>query len=254
MFDIKDIKLVAFDLDGTVYYGDELIEGANSTVDFFRNSGCKICFLTNNSAKTRVQIYEKLQKIGVKCEQDEVMTSGFIAADYIKRNNLDNVFVFGSDNLIDEFRGLGINIVKEEYAENMVIGFNPTFGFDDLSKAVRVALKAKTVIACNKEKLYPDKNKVLTPGCGAMVSPVEFCADRKVDIVTGKPNVDMLKIVAAHFEVNISNVLMIGDTYESDIAMAINANAMAVYIGNEEHEGVTSVRSIKEIPLLFSRQ
>lgn len=254
MLDIKDIKLAVFDLDGTIYYGDELIEGANDTVDFFRNSGCKACFLTNNSAKTRTQIYEKLLKIGVKCEPDEVMTSGFIAADYVKRNKLDNVYIFGSVDLVKEFKNMGINPVDEASAENLVIGFNPLFTYEELAKAVRVALKAKKVIACNKEKIYPDKNKVLFPGCGAMVSSVEYCSGREADIVTGKPNIGMIMNVAKHYNIDISNVLMVGDTYESDIVMADNAKAMSVYIGKEKHGGKTSVEAIKEIPSLFNKR
>ena len=254
MLDIKDIKLVAFDLDGTVYYGDELIEGANDTIGFFRKNGCKVCFLTNNSTKTRMQIFEKLHGIGVKCEPNEVMTSGFVAADYVRKRNISNVYISGSENLIREFEGLGVNVVDEGKAENLVIGYNPMFSYDDLAKAVRVAVKAQMILACNKEKLYPGKDKVLMPGCGAMVAAIEFCADRKADIVTGKPNTDMINFVSQYYNTEITHTLMVGDTYESDMVMAINAKAMSVYVGKERYDNVISVKSIKEIPTIIKNR
>lgn len=65
---LNDFDVVLFDLDGTIYYGSKIIPGANETIDFFRESGKKIFFTTNNSTKTRAQIYEKLFDMSVNCK------------------------------------------------------------------------------------------------------------------------------------------------------------------------------------------
>ena len=45
---LNDIDVVLFDLDGTIYYGSKIIDGANETIDYFRKNGKKIYFTTNN--------------------------------------------------------------------------------------------------------------------------------------------------------------------------------------------------------------
>ncbi len=82
---IDEFDVVLFDLDGTVYYGSKIIPGANETIEYFRNKGKKIFFTTNNSTKTRAQIYEKLFDMGVNCKVEEVLTSGYLAALYAKK-------------------------------------------------------------------------------------------------------------------------------------------------------------------------
>ena len=55
---MDNIRAVLFDLDGTIYYGSKLIPGADRVVNKYRQEGKKIFFMTNNSTKSRKQIWE----------------------------------------------------------------------------------------------------------------------------------------------------------------------------------------------------
>lgn len=55
-FELSDIDAVLFDLDGTIYEGSRIIDGANEAIVYFRDNGKKVFFTTNNSTKTRQQI------------------------------------------------------------------------------------------------------------------------------------------------------------------------------------------------------
>lgn len=241
------IKAVFFDLDGTVYYGDKLIDGANDVIDLFRKRGKKIFFLTNNSTKTRKQIYDKLLGIGVDCRFEEVITSGYIAALYARKENMQRVYVFGTDNLKQELIDNGVSVCDDESACNLLIGYDADFSYEDLSKAMRVAFNANHIIACNKERFYPGKNAQLYPGCGAMVSPIEWCANRDVDYVVGKPNTLMIETVCEKNGIDKKNVLMIGDTYESDILMAKKVGCKSIYIGEDIYHDTICVKKIADI-------
>ena len=61
----KNIRAVLFDLDGTIYYGSKLIPGADEVVRRCRELGKQVYFMTNNSTKTRKQIWEKLTGMGL---------------------------------------------------------------------------------------------------------------------------------------------------------------------------------------------
>lgn len=248
---LNDFDVVLFDLDGTIYYGSKIISGANETIDFFRKSGKKIFFTTNNLTKTRAQIYEKLFDMGVNCKLEEVLTSGYLAALYCKKNKLQNVYIFGSANLINEFNDCGISVNQNEDAENLLIGYNPLMTYDDLTSALQVALHAKQIMACNRERTFPGENSKLMPGCGAMSAPIEWCAQRECDVIIGKPNTLMVELLCEQEKLPAERFLMIGDTYESDIRMADRAGCKSILISDENNHNTNCVKCIKECMEFF---
>lgn len=248
---LKDIKIVLFDLDGTIYYGSKIIDGANDTISFFRKNNIKVYFTTNNSTKTRKQIYDRLEGMGVDCKLEEVLTSGYLAALTAKKNFMEDIYIFGSDNLITEFKEMGINVNQNENAKNLLIGYDPDMTYEGLTKALQVALHAKCIMACNRERVYPGENARLMPGCGAMTAPIEWCANRECDIIIGKPNSLMVERLSEIENVSSDKFLVIGDTYESDIIMANVAGCNSILISKEDKEGTVTVHSIKDVPNIF---
>lgn len=248
---LASISVVMFDLDGTVYYGNKIIPGANETIVFFRSLGKKIYFTTNNSFLTKKQVYEKLINIGVQCSLKEVLTSGYMAAQYCSLYGIDDVFVFGSENLINEFHGNGVSVNQTDKAKNLVIGYNPDFTYEQLTKAVRVAMNSNNIIACNKERVYPGKDAELYPGCGAMTAPVEWCSGKECNIIIGKPNTTFVDIIKTLDKIPASSILMIGDTYESDILMANKAGCQSILISNKCYEDTVIIDSIGNMRKVF---
>lgn len=241
----ENIKCVLFDLDGTIYLGNTLIEGAVEVVERFRSMGKEICFLTNNSAKSRKQIWEKLTNMGLVCKDNEVYSSGYVAAVYAQQQKYKSMYVCGTDSLRSEFINMGIEISSE--ADVITIGYDPDFNYEKLTEALQVSFHAHTIIACNKELHYPGTNGKQFPGCGAMVGAFEGSTGRTVDYIVGKPNPRMLDIICKDKQYNHSSILMIGDSLTSDINMAIRYGSDAIYIGNEDKKDIKRVEYIKDI-------
>lgn len=245
---LENIKAVVFDLDGTIYYGSKMIDGVEETLEYMKKLGKRVFFLTNNSTKTRKQVFEKLVKMGVKCELEQVYTSGYVASIYAEKEGLKNIFIFGSDNLKSEFENRGIEVVTdEEVAENLLIGYDTNFTYEKVTQALHVALKGNTIIACNKERHFPGENARRLPGCGAMVGTIELCTNKEVDFVIGKPNTLMLEFLAEEYKLTKDQILMVGDTYESDIAMADKYGCKSILISDEEYENTIIIKKIEEI-------
>lgn len=245
MISSDSIKVVAFDLDGTIYQGNDLIDGADSAVQYVRDLGFHVIFLTNNSTKSREEILSKLHGMGISCSIDDVYNSGHAAALFIQSMGFPDVCVSGSNGLKKEFTDIGISISDD--SKTLVIGYNPDFNYDMLTDVVNVALNADRIVACNKERTYPGVNGKRMPGCGAMVSAVEWCSNRSVDYVVGKPNRLMLDIIAKKYNINPNEFLIVGDTYESDILMANSAGAQSLLITDEICPDTVCIKSIKEI-------
>lgn len=242
---MNNIKAVLFDLDGTIYYGNKMIDSADEVVSTLRNQDKKIYFMTNNSTKSRQGIYDKLTKMGLKCKLEEIYTSGYAAALYAKRKDYHTVYICGSNDLKSEFEEMGIK--SSDNADVVVIGYDMQFDYQKLTDALQVALNAKALIACNKEKHYPGENAKRMPGCGAMVGALEGSLGRKSDYVVGKPNPLLLDIICTEQKLEKDDILVVGDTYESDIQMSNDYGCRSIYIGDEQHEDVVTVSSIKEI-------
>ena len=107
----------------------------------------------------------------------------------------------GKTTLVKEFAKeydifLHLNLEKEDDCAlfeakndvNLLIGYNPEMTYEGLTRALQVALHAKQIIACNKERVFPGENQRPMPGCGAMTAPIEWCTHRDCDLVIGKLN------------------------------------------------------------------
>lgn len=247
----EGVRAVLFDLDGTVYYGGQIIDGANDAIEHCRRLNKRVFFLTNNSTKTRQQVFNKLRGMGISCRLEEIVTSGYMSALYLLHQGIDKLYVCGTDSLCEELRSLGVSMYPPDGAKNLLIGYDPEFDYERLTIAVRVAMHAENIIACNKERVFQGEGALLFPGCGAMVTPIEWCSGREVDFLVGKPNTLLLETLCCEFGYEPSEILMVGDTYESDVLMANRFGCSSVLVSNNQYSDTVSIRSIGELVHLF---
>jgi arabinose operon protein AraL len=222
------------DLDGVVYEGSSLITGAGEAVEFFRLSGKKIFFLTNNSAQHPKSLVKKLGKLGVSCAPQAVLSSGEAAALYVRKNRLDmphGVFVIGSQ----EFRALliesGIKISDDPtVCSALVAGMDLEFNYKTIILGLTALKRCVPFIACNRDANYPSDKGVLMPGCGALIAALETASMCRADHVIGKPSPLMLELALERLGASAANCLVFGDTLEADIAMATAAGVSSILI------------------------
>ncbi|KAK9227839.1 hypothetical protein WN943_012896 [Citrus x changshan-huyou] len=108
LFDSVDAFL--FDCDGVIWKGDKLIDGVRQTLDVLRSKGKKLIFVTNNSRRSRRQYAHKFHSLGVSVSEDEMFSSSFAAAMYLKVNNFpqeNKVYVIGGEGILEELRQAG---------------------------------------------------------------------------------------------------------------------------------------------------
>ncbi|MDD5449036.1 MAG: HAD-IIA family hydrolase [Candidatus Omnitrophica bacterium] len=224
------IKLFALDLDGTLYMGGDVITGAIELVDYLRKR-YKVVFFTNNSSRTKREVSEKLNRLGIKCGLSELYTSSALTAFYLNESGIDNLYVVGSRGLRREIKNSGLRIMDNASARNLVVGLDLDFNYKKIATALSVLLKGGRFIACNEDNFFPvEKNKYM-PGCGAMVGAIAASANRRPDFIVGKPNTYILSRISKTFGVKPHEIMVVGDSYESDIVMALNYNSKAILIG-----------------------
>lgn len=112
---IQAIRCFLLDMDGTIYLGDQLIEGTHAFLQAAKQSGRKVLFLTNNSSKNGETYLRKLSQMGIDAGPEDVLTSGQAAAQTImQRYPGKKVWVMGNDLLKEELCSLGLPVVERE--------------------------------------------------------------------------------------------------------------------------------------------
>lgn len=251
----------ALDLDGTLYRGSEVVPGAQETLSQLEASGAKILYVTNNSGLMRLDYVAKLASFGFKAEQNQIITSGVVAAHYCAANKLSRVFVVGEPGLVGTFRELGVDVVNSddkgnvgissEGAQCLVSGIcRSALSYQLLDAAMQVAMETKTYIACNKDLTYPVEAGKFCPGSGAIVAAIEACSGVKATVV-GKPEPAILLDALTQIGIAPQDTLMIGDRMDTDIACgkAAGADTCLVLSGvtRTAVEGQWCVDSVKDL-------
>ena len=72
---LDGIEAVFLDLDGTIYMGDNLIEGAVNFLNRIEERGIRRFFLSNNSSKSVKQYLSKLENLGVPAKEEDILLS-----------------------------------------------------------------------------------------------------------------------------------------------------------------------------------
>ena len=227
---IEEIHAVVFDLDGTVYCGDTVVDGAIELISYLRDKEIKIFFCTNNSTKTRQEICAKLNAMnfGVLCKQ--IYSAAYSAAHYIAMFPDAHVYCFGTKSLKEELRNFDINIVSEpEDASIILIGLDINIDYKSISKLLSLRNKNCRYIACNRDKYVPSNDGTFQLACGFIVSIVEIALEIDIDFTIGKPNPYMINLLASENRLAMNEIIMIGDSIESDIVMAQSAGCQAIY-------------------------
>ena len=94
---LDGIAAVFLDLDGTIYLGDGLIEGASQFLDRLEQHGIRRFFLSNNSSKSVSQYLEKLRGMGIVATEGEILLSTHDLISWLSNEGVVDTFLVGTE-------------------------------------------------------------------------------------------------------------------------------------------------------------
>ncbi len=207
--------LYIFDLDGTLFRGNEPIPGAVDCVQRVRSAGSKVRFLTNNSGQTLETYLNKLRGMGFEAEPKEIYSSAIGVAACLTAMQVRRAFVVGEPGLKLTLQDAGIEVV-EEGAEAVVVGICRTFSYELMSAAMKEIRAGARFIASNTDPTYPVEGGQFIPGAGSIVAAVQTCAEN-APFVVGKPNPYLVELILRDAGLNPTDALVIGDRMDTDV-------------------------------------
>ena len=254
------IRGVIFDLDGTVYRGDEEVPGAARFVRWLDAHGIRRLFVTNRANRPPEEVAFQLAGIGIPCETADVLTSAQAAALYLKRRGVRRVYCIGEQGMRLALNEAGIALT-ERRPEHVVVSFDRSFDYDKLRTACRLILSGSGFIATNADRQLRTHEGLL-PGTGTLVAAI--CAGTGVDpLVIGKPCRLIIDLALERLSLPASEVIAVGDNLETDIPAGVAAGVRTAFIltgvsTREQLRGAAArptwvVQDFKELARLVAR-
>jgi NagD protein len=202
-------------MDGVLYRGSQMIDGADRFVKNLRRHRIPFRFLTNNSQRTRRDIVAKLARMGIEVEEDHVYTCAMATATYLERQKpRGTAFVIGEGGLLTALHLHGYAVVDHD-PDYVVVGEGRTFNLEQVEAAVTMIHRGAKLIATNLDPSCPTPTGI-RPGCGAMVAMLESATGMKAFSV-GKPSPFMMRAARMELGLRSGETTMVGDTMETDI-------------------------------------
>ncbi len=230
------------DMDGVIYHGNRLLQGAAEFVSWLKERGKRFLFLTNSSERSPAELSQKLARLGISVGPEHFYTSALATAAFLSSQKpKGSVYALGEPGLINALyeAGYTMNNVNPDY---VVVGEARSYNLDTIEKAVNLILGGARLIGTNPDLTGPGEHG-LVPACGCLVAPIELATGRKAYFV-GKPNPLMMRHAIRKLGVTREETAIVGDRMDTDIIAGIESDMETVLVLS----GVTARADLPAFP------
>jgi len=230
------------DMDGVIYHGNRLLEGAADFVAWLKQEEKSFVFLTNSSARSPRELKQKMARLGIEVEEHHFYSSAEATATFLASQHPGaTAYVIGEAGLINAIynAGLSMNDVNPDY---VVVGESSSYNYDNLTTAVRLVTEGVRLIGSNPDVNGPAEHG-LVPACGSLIAPIEKATGRQAYFV-GKPNPLMMRHALKRLGSKREDTVIIGDRMDTDIIAGIESEIETILVLT----GVTSRDHLIDFP------
>jgi HAD superfamily hydrolase (TIGR01450 family) len=248
-----------FDLDGTVYLGEELLPGVERLITELRALGRPVRFVTNNPTKDAGQYAEKLTRLGLPTPAEDIVTTVVVMTWWLLRHAPNAVvFPIAEEPLVRSFERAAIRM-SDEPAEIDIVVASFDRGFD--YRKLQIAFDAiwfhrrARLVATNPDPYCPLPGGRGEPDCAAMIAAIEAATGVRCEVNVGKPAPEMLHAALSGLHVPPHRAVMVGDRLATDVGLARAAGAISglVLTGETRPEDVPGLPEEQRPDVILTR-
>lgn len=224
-----------FDLDGTLYLGDDLLPGAAETVASIRDAGARVAFLTNKPLETPAAYAAKLTDLGIPADASEVVSSTDALLRYLERHARGaRILPITEALLVGMLRDQGFVTLDPATddptsAEVVVVSWDRTFDYAKLLAAFRAVRAGARIVATNPDPFCPTPDGDL-PDCAAMLAAIEASTGARAEAIVGKPSPHMAEALLDRLALPPDDTILVGDRLMTDVLMAREAGMASALV------------------------
>lgn len=213
-----------FDLDGTLFLGDQLLPGAQELLERLRKRRLPIRFLSNNATFSPADVVSKLTGLGIAAEPADVINTVVTTVNWLSQHHPDVVlFPIAERPLVSALQEAGFQLSADPSRIDIVIAsYDRGFNYAKLQIAYdAIAYHRRAfLVQTNPDRFCPFPGGRGEPDCAAITAAIEACTATRVRHNFGKPDPIMLDAALASLPKPTTRAVMVGDRLHTDIAMA----------------------------------
>ena len=134
-------RCIVLDMDGTIYMGDNPIEGAVAfvqrhweDVDFF--------FLSNNTSKAPETYIKKLNGMGIPARREQLLSPVTPLVAFLKTEGIRTAYVVGNRDFVSDLRQRMPELKQqEEGAQAVILAYDTELTYEKLSRSALLLQK-----------------------------------------------------------------------------------------------------------------
>jgi len=210
---------ILLDVDGVLHVSGEPIPGAADAVRRLRSSGHRVRFVTNSTIMSRKQLAEMLRGMGFTLEDEELQTTGSVAARVLQGKRVLALTMPGILDDLDGLQLIGMN------AEAVLIGGcdegeepGRVFSYLNLNRAF-LELEAGAELYCLHKNRWWQTGDGPRLDAGAFVAGLEYASGAEATVL-GKPSPEYFAAALEAIDADPELAWMVGDDIEGDVAGA----------------------------------
>ena len=225
---LSEIDAVFLDLDGTMYLGSHLIDGALEFLERCESRGVRRFFLSNNSSRSVDQYLQKLSGMGIPATADDVLLSTHDLLSWLATNDVKDTWLVGTEGMSEMLESEGIS-TKSDQPEYVVLGYDTEITYDKIATASIHMHNGVPLVASHPDMVCPSPDGGL-PDTGAYMAMFEATTGVKPVHVCGKPQPGMILHRIKALGLDPARCAMVGDRLYTDIAMATRAGVKGILV------------------------
>ena len=228
---VANKKLYIFDMDGTIYLGNQVFPYAIRFIKNLRKHGKRVLFFTNNASHSPAFYLEKLTRLGFEPTPDEIMTSGDVTAEFLLRHRAGkSVYLVGTEDLINSFREKNIPLLTgdEDHADIVITSFDTTLTYKKLDDACRLIRNGAEYLSTHPDFNCPTETGFI-PDSGAIAAFVT-ASTGSVPTYFGKPYRETVEMICEATGCTKEEMCIFGDRLYTDIAIGRRHGVTAVLV------------------------
>ena len=228
---LAEKKLFLLDMDGTIYLGDRLFDGAAEFLRRVRARGGRYVFLTNNSSRGTDAYIEKLARMGIAAQPEDFLTSADATIAYLKKTYRDALYyVCGTQSLKSQLRAAGLRVTDTltDGIDVLLLGYDTELTYQKLEDCCILLGRGVDYIATHPDLVCPTSYGC-APDCGSVIAMLDTACHRRPKVI-GKPQPEMVTLALERFACAPKDACLIGDRVYTDIACGKNAGIDTVFV------------------------
>ncbi|MBC8437908.1 MAG: HAD-IIA family hydrolase [Euryarchaeota archaeon] len=222
------IKAVFLDLDGTIYLGGNIIEGAIEFLNRCNKQGIRRFFLSNNSSKSVAQYLTKLHDLKIPAKSEDVLLSTHDLLSWLDKKGVNKTYLVGTQGLRDMLEERGIETRANE-PQYVVLGYDTEIDYEKLTDASIHMHNGVPLVASHPDMVCPSPDGGL-PDVGAYLALFKMTTGVDPEHICGKPNAGMILHKIEELGLEPNECAMVGDRLYTDMEMASRAGVVGVLV------------------------